>query len=90
MNLAKLFPGRIAVTPQEAGLAVFGQSRQTTNNQLHQHRFKLPVTLLGQKRVVLVEDLQLLIDSARQQKTKRKVGRQSKASQMLARGGDHE
>jgi len=89
MNLAKLFPGLLATTPQNAAWAVLSQTRQTTNNQLHQGRFPLPVTILGGKRMVLIEDLQQFIDNARQQPSKRKVGRPTKASVMLAKkGGD--
>ena len=65
MQIQKLFPEVVAVTPQQAGFSVLGQTRQTTNNQLYQKRFKLPVTILGGKRMVLLDDLQQYIDQAK-------------------------
>jgi|GEM_PF-4362674 len=91
MNVEKLFPGKISTTPQKAAFATLDQSFQTTNNQLYQGRFPIPVTLLGGKRMVLLDDLQDFIDSARHQPVKKRRGRPTKVEQMKKKmGGDHE
>lgn len=84
MQIPKLFPEVVAVTPQQAGFSVLGQTRQTTNNQLYQKRFKLPVTILGGKRMVLIEDIQKFIEQAKNQTVKKRRGSRTKAERLAA------
>ncbi|BCK87807.1 hypothetical protein MIZ01_1603 [Sideroxyarcus emersonii] len=84
MTVSDIFKGRIAVTPTEAGYAIFGQARQTTNNQLCKGSFPLPVTVISGKRIVLVDDIQKFIDEAREKSLKPRRGRPSKASKIAA------
>ncbi len=56
-----LFPGRVAVSPAEAGKAVFGWSPKTTANRLLEGKFPLPVVTLGGKRVCRLDDLEMLL-----------------------------
>lgn len=58
MSFYSVFPGRVAVSPAEAGKAVFGWSPKTTANRLQEGNFPLPVVTLGGKRVCRLEDLE--------------------------------
>jgi hypothetical protein len=61
MSFSDVFPGRVAVSPAEAGRAVFGWSAKTTANRLLEGRFPLPVITLGGKRVCRLEDLAMVL-----------------------------
>lgn len=56
--LSEIFPGRIAVSPAEAGMAVFGWSPQTCRNRLAKNIFPFSVTKVGGKRVVLLAEIE--------------------------------
>lgn len=90
-KITDLFPGRVAISPQEVGFSVLDQARQTTNNQLCTGRFPLPITVLNGKRMVLIEDIQQFIDKAKQPIRKRR-GPRTKAERLATAfqmGGDH-
>lgn len=46
------YPGRVALTPAEAGAAVFGWCGKTVANRLHAGTFPLPLVTVGGKQVV--------------------------------------
>jgi hypothetical protein len=92
-KLQDLFPGMLAATPQSVGLVVLQQARQTTNNQLSAGRFPFPTVYIGRKRMVLLEDVQLVLDAAKlkgnQKYLKRRIGRPRKAETLVgAPGGE--
>lgn len=66
MSFSTVFPGRVAVSPAEAGKAVFGWSPKTTANRLLEGKFPLPVVTLAGKRVCRLADLEMVLagDSA--------------------------
>jgi hypothetical protein len=53
-----VFPGRVAVTPAEAGHAVFGWTAKTVRNRLLAASFPFPVVTLAGRRVVRLADLE--------------------------------
>lgn len=61
MSFSSVFPGRVAVSPAEAGKAVFGWSPKTTANRLQEGKFPFPVVTLGGKRVCRLGDLEMLL-----------------------------
>lgn len=90
---SSVFPGRVAVSPAEAGKAVFGWSAKTTANRLLAGTFPLPVVELGGKRVCRLVDLERVFSGSaqssepspvKQQVVKRGRGRPRK---MAAGGG---
>ena len=90
MSFSSVFPGRVAVSPAEAGKAVFGWSAKTTANRLLAGTFPLPVVTLGGKRVCRLVDLELVFSGSaptnapvEQQVAKRGRGRPRK----MAAGG---
>lgn len=63
-SISDVFPGRVAVTPVEAGAAVFGWAEKTTRNRLLNGSFPFPVISLGGRRVVRLADLELALAGA--------------------------
>lgn len=47
-----LFPGRVSLTPAEAGAAAFGWTSKTVRNRLLAGTFPLPLVEVGSKKVV--------------------------------------
>lgn len=83
-KLTDIFPGQVAITPQQTGFAL-GYARQSTNNMLHLKTFPIPLVQIGNRRMVLIDDLQKYLDEIRQLQQKRRPGRPTKAEQ-IARG----
>lgn len=60
MSFSSVFPGRVAISPVEAGRAAFGWSPKTTANRLLAGTFPLPIVGIGNRRVCRVSDLDSL------------------------------
>ncbi len=56
-SVFSIFPGRVALSPVEAGAAAFGWSSATTRYRLCRGTFPLPVTEIGGKKVVTLAAL---------------------------------
>jgi hypothetical protein len=52
MSIYQVFPGRVAVTPPEAGAVVFGWKASTSYNHIYMGTFPFPVTEIGGRKVV--------------------------------------
>lgn len=78
-TIIDVFPGRVAVTPAEAGAAVFGWAAKTTRNRLLACTFPFPVVSIGGRRMVRLADLELILGGAghtpEEQPRKEKRGR---------------
>lgn len=57
LSVFDAFPGRVAISPVEAGFAACSWSAKTTRNRLTAGTFPFRITLLGGKKVVLLADL---------------------------------
>ena len=55
------FPGRVAVSPNEVGEAVFGWSAQTVYNRINTKTFPLPLVKIGGAQVVPLAALAKLL-----------------------------
>lgn len=64
MSLSDVFRGRVAISPVEAGGAVFGWAPKTTRNRLLAGTFPFPVITLGGVRVVRLADLEMALAGA--------------------------
>lgn len=52
MSIYQVFPGRVAITPPEAGAIVFGWKASTSYNHIYKGTFPFPLTEIGGKKVV--------------------------------------
>lgn len=62
--VSDVFPGRIAVSPVEAGGAAFGWAPKTTRNRLLAGTFPFPVITLAGVRVVRLADVERALAGA--------------------------
>lgn len=62
--LHDVFPGRVAVSPAEAGAAVFGWAEKTAKNRVVLGTFPFPIVDLLGRRVVLLADLETALAGA--------------------------
>lgn len=67
ISLREMFPGRIAVSPVEAGMSVFGWSAQTVRNRLTKNTFPFLVTEVAGKRVVLLSEVEAKLNLSAEQ-----------------------
>lgn len=76
------FPGRLGLSPSEAGHAVFGWARKTTANKISQKSFPFVIHELGGSRIVLLTEIARVLDHQKRR------GRPPK-SLVIQRGGNN-
>ena len=88
--LLAMFKGRVLIPFLEA-LEALGYNRQTARNELARGVFPVPTMLQGSRRFIAVTDITAYVDrlyaSREQPKSKKKIGRPTKAEQVAARRG---
>lgn len=63
-SVFSVFPGRLAVSPVEAGGAAFGWAPKTTRNRLLAGTFPFPVVTIAGLRVVRLADVEMALAGA--------------------------
>lgn len=63
-SIFSVFPGRVAVSPVEAGAAAFGWAAKTTRNRLLAGTYPFRVVTLGGLRVVRLADVEMALAGA--------------------------
>ncbi len=87
MSIYQVFPGRVAVTPPEAGATVFGWEASTCYNHIYKKTFPFPITEIGGKKVVTLAAIAEALGETRQvdvalaTQNRRKPGRPRKIEQ---------
>lgn len=84
-TLSSVFPGRVMLTPAEAGHAAFGWATQTARDALYKKTFPIPLVVVppSGKKMVRIDDLADFLDNQAKRPAKR--GRPTKAEQIAAR-----
>ena len=82
------FKGRVLIPFLEA-LEALGYNRQTARNELARGVFPVPTVLQGSRRFIAITDIaayvELLYANREQPRSKKKIGRPTKAEQIAAR-----
>lgn len=63
-SVFSVFPGRLAVSPVEAGAAAFGWAAKTSRNRLLAGTYPFPVVMLAGVRVVRLADVEMVLAGA--------------------------
>lgn len=64
LSVFSVFPGRLAVSPVEAGAAAFGWAAKTSRNRLLAGTYPFPVVTVGGVRVVRLADVETVLAGA--------------------------